>query len=626
MVTFPDAGDPDRFHAARVAILTEFAEQASEDDLHVADQVLDMKIDLLGTDPGSWSLAEVEQVLFDLYPARAVLEPEALPLVPAGFAALLTHLGHDDLAAVASRATAAFVKAMADEDNWSAGKRVASAAAADGIDFADEGAMETWLAEFNQRSVAERDRILGPTLATLNGPDGLAMAPMPPTVLPSGDEIAAAAQQAPTVTRLIGLVGYVGAGRTLTAKGNLKLADASVLVDLLATGDQIDQVIGDRTFHTTSSAKLNGLDWVYRLALEIGLLARRGTKVVPGENAALADDTTELAYVAFLAVLHVLGPTQHRAGDDPYGLAWYAEALDEELSPMLVELYRDPDPRSIDELAAVAWAIIQDDYDLDAATDRQLDFARDGVAMHLRLALDRLAELGLVRLAGEEAVDIGHGLTVRSGGTVALTGLGVWALQRFVGTFTDAPVVGALRAHSATEMLRAAADLSRDTAQAEIECWVEHNGDRAAAALCAALADADETGRGLAFDALVRLGTDAAEAIGALRDHPELGDYATVFRVDVLGADADEADRAGDPAGWVHLVATAAELWGPQAAAAAWAEPAAGADGLDRMLQAAWRVRDSRTEAALAAVGGHHPDSRIAKAGRKALFKYRSAV
>jgi hypothetical protein len=43
------------------------------------------------------------------------------------------------------------------------------------------------------------------------------------------------------------------------------------------------------------------------------------------------------------------------------------------------------------------------------------------------------------------------------------------------------------------------------------------------------------------------------------------------------------------------------------------------------MLNTAWRVPGQPTGEVLAAVGGHHPDKRIAKAARKALFKYRSA-
>jgi hypothetical protein len=124
---------------------------------------------------------------------------------------------------------------------------------------------------------------------------------------------------------------------------------------------------------------------------------------------------------------------------------------------------------------------------------------------------------------------------------------------------------------------------------------------------------------------LLRIGASAAAAVETLRAHAELADFVTVFRVDTLAASPDEMDRADDPEGWVRLLATVIELWGPDAAAAAWAVPAAGDPGVDTMLNTAWRVPGQPTGEVLAAVGGHHPDKRIAKAARKALFKHRSA-
>ncbi len=206
-----------------------------------------------------------------------------------------------------------------------------------------------------------------------------------------------------------------------------------------------------------------------------------------------------------------------------------------------------------------------------------------------------------------------------------LAPLGLWALQRMASKLTDAPVVGALRDLSAAELLRAAGDLADDVARGEIDAWVDHHGDQAADEICAALHNADETGRGLGLRALLRIGTPASAAVERLSEHPELADFVTVFRVDTLTASSDEMNRAGDPEGWVRLLHTVIELWGPDAAAAAWAVPAAGDPGIDAMLNTVWRVPGFATGEVLAAVGSHHPDKRIAKAARKALFKYRSA-
>ena len=44
-------------------------------------------------------------------------------------------------------------------------------------------------------------------------------------------------------------------------------------------------------------------------------------------------------------MLRRIGPTQHRYRKDNYGFGWYAEELDAQLSPLLLELYREREPR-----------------------------------------------------------------------------------------------------------------------------------------------------------------------------------------------------------------------------------------------------------------------------------------
>ncbi|MEO6467485.1 MAG: hypothetical protein ABIP21_00185, partial [Acidimicrobiia bacterium] len=168
-----------------------------------------------------------------------------------------------------------------------------------------------------------------------------------------------------------------------------------------------------------------------------------------------------------------------------------------------------------------------------------------------------------------------------------------------------------------------ASDLTEQIARGEIDAWIAARDD-AAAELCVALARVDETARGLGYRALLGIGASAMDAVATLADDPMVGEFATVFRVDVLIADPTEMDRSDDPDQWIDLLATVIEVWGPEAAAAAWAVPASGASGIEAMLDRVWRVPGERTEVVLAAVGAHHGDKQIAKAARKALFKHRS--
>ena len=124
--------------------------------------------------------------------------------------------------------------------------------------------------------------------------------------LPADDEIEQALTNATFLHQLIGLVDYIGEGKALTQTGNLKLVDGKELVELLGTGDRVDEWIGDQQFKTRSSADLGGLDLVFQVAVAAKLLKRprKGNKVVPGAKARLArKPSLDLADAAFRALL-----------------------------------------------------------------------------------------------------------------------------------------------------------------------------------------------------------------------------------------------------------------------------------------------------------------------------------
>ncbi len=626
--------EQEAFERARDQLINGFAASGGTGFERVAEQVLDFKWGYLDGDLLNWTPADLDEVLFGLYPAKVLLDAEAIAEVPLGFAAFLRFLASrrsehsppfEVLAEYVELLASRFISAMNDVDNWSFGKRMWSTALGEDVELSDETALERWMEDFNSRSLGERDQILGPLPPSGDGLLRAVLGSMPPVVLAPEDELRALAADAVLVRRLAALVGYVGAGCAVTDRGNLKLADGKELVGVLGTDDRFDEQIGDRVFKTMSSEDLSDVDWTYRIALETLMLEIEGTKLLPGANADWVATPLDVVYGALLVMLKRVGPTQHRYRKDNYGFGWFADELDSQLSPLLMEMYRHREPRDVDELAATMWDVLHDEYDLSDVPPDKLDLHRGSVESALRGALDRLAELGIVEIADEIRSPGKYGGVERSGGTVQLAPLGLWALQRMASKLTHAPIVGALRQLSAAELLRAAADLADDVARGEIDAWVDHHGERAVDELCAALPGADETGRGLAFRALLRIGTSAADAVETLGAHADLADFVTVFRVDTLTASPDEMDRSGNPEGWVRLLHTVIELWGPDSAAAAWAVPAAGDSGIDAMLNNAWRVPGPATGDVLAAVGGHHPDKRIAKAARKALFKYRSA-
>ena len=627
--------DEDAFYAARDELASRFEQSPRGHDLGwVAAQVLDFKWGYLDGDLSRWRPEEVEEILLGLYPAKVMLDPDDLDQVVTGFAGFLQFLADEGivpegdaarLAEAVKRLAPRFQAAALDEGNWSMGKRLWSLAQSEGVDPSDPDAVQRFMDDFNQRPFVERDAVLGPLPETdVSSLGGALIGPLPPIALPPADELESAARDTVWFERLRRLVDYVGDGLPLTDNGNLKLADGKALVDLLETGDRFDEQIGDQVFKTRSSVDLDGVDLGFRMAVESKMLTRKGKKLLPGPNAAWVDDPLATLYGVWLVILNDIGPTRHWYRHHRYNWDWYAEELDASLPMILIDLYRHGATR-IEEIIEDMWAHLHTVFDLDDVPADKLAFHRSLVEGALRRAFDVLRELGTVHVEDVAEVRTDHGGTLRTGGVVGLTPLGRWAVQRLASRVTSAPIVGALRESTATELLVAACDISEAEAAAEIDAWVDHHGDDAAWQLVEALRTADETGRGLGFRALLRIGPEAADAVSRLADDPEFAPYVTVWRIDTLAGSPDDMDCDGNAERFVRLLGAVIELWGPDAALSAWAEPAAGANGLLSMVDQAWRITLPETEQVLAAIGSGHPDKPIAKAARKALFKYRSA-
>ncbi len=498
----------------------------------LASQILDFKWGYLDADLRRWDPNDIAEILLGLYPAKVILDTEDLGTVVKGFASFLRFLGAEGVLAIdeshalgdlADALEPEFRSAALDERNWSMGKRLWNQAQSEGVDIADPDSVQGFMDDFNARPFLERDTILGP-------PPGLdasslettLVGALPPVVLPPVEELEEAAAETVVFSRLRRLVDYVGDGRALTGRGNLKLADGEVLVDLLETEDRFNPVFGDRVFKTVSTTELAGVDLTYRLALATRMLIQKGKKVVPGPNVDWVGDPLAAIYGAWLGLLRTVGPTQYFYGDDTYGWGWFAENFDEAIPMFLVDLYRDGET-PIEEGADRMWDYLANIYELDDFPQDKIDFHQDLVRNSLRWAFSRLAELGSVEVSGVTTTPTSYGGAVTSGGTVGLTPLGKWAVQRFASRITSAPVVGELRYATARDLLEAVSDIPEQVAIAEIDVWIDHHGEEAALELVEALPGADETGRGLAFRALLRIGPRCRRTCGESRRSSRTG-------------------------------------------------------------------------------------------------------
>lgn len=637
-----DPDDEDRFFAVRDDLLERFERwldaRGRSGELRMgAELLLTFKWGYLDGHPGRWRTADLDEVLLELYPRKVMADLDMAQLMIEAVARLLEFLDDQHLLATSSDPLpkllarlevlrAPFLDAVGDPSTRGPAASLVEAMRADGIDLDDAAAVGGWIEAFNAGTFEDRDRILGPAMppvsATSHGRGRL----RPVTLAPS-DVLEEAARTAPAMVRLARFVEYVTTPRKLTGTGNLKLADAHQLVELLDLDDRLDETIGDRTFKTTSSAQLPTLDLTFRWARSAGLIkVRKGEVSATKAGQRLDRDVLATTERALRGLLE-LGVLTHRFREDTYGFGWYAADVDDEVWGWLLDLY-EHDHLDIEELAGLMWEVLLGRFALDDVPADKLAIHRDLVRHGVRRILGRLEELGIVEVSGVEQKPTLVG-SEDAGGVITLTGLGVWAVQRRASAEFDAPVVGMLADDSAADLLRKAADLAEDAARAEVEVWVARRSPgEAADELVAALPEVDDVGVGLAFGALLQLGEAAVDAVRTLRDDARLGSYAMVWLVDAQAPDA--GDLEVDDTEQVALLHAVLDLRG-QSAVIGWLPLALGVgadtgpDALAAAVGELWRDRSDRAVEVLDAVASEHPDKRVAKAARKALFKLRSA-
>ena len=330
-----DPEDDDAFATISAELVARFERTAGGKERGwVADQLLQFKHGYLDGDLGRWTAADLSEVLFQLYPRKVVLEPGDDAEVLGGTAAflrfldaegLLTGEDGDELAEMVEQAGEKFAAAMRDERKWGPDKRLFGGAAAAGVDLTDQKRLDAYVRGVNALPHAAREALLGPS-------PGMPRRALPPVVLAPHLELWAAAESAPLLRWVRGLVDHVGEGLALTDKGNLQVADGKALVRALGTDDPVDEVIGGQTFTTRSAEELPDVDLTFRLALAAGFLAVEGRRLMPTDAALMpTEDSLDAVFELWHALVEDVGPMQHRWAKDSYGFGWYAEFVDARL-------------------------------------------------------------------------------------------------------------------------------------------------------------------------------------------------------------------------------------------------------------------------------------------------------
>ena len=163
--------DEGGFYAASAALVQRYEGMHNDGLGWIVEQILEFKWMYLDGNLVTWTQADIDTILFEVYPAKSLINPADQGDVIRGFAGLLRFLAtmplggnESELERVAGhveQSAAEFELAMADRDRFSLGKRLTAAMVAEGVDLGDQEAMDRWVAEFNGRSYEERGRGAG---------------------------------------------------------------------------------------------------------------------------------------------------------------------------------------------------------------------------------------------------------------------------------------------------------------------------------------------------------------------------------------------------------------------------------------------------------------------------------
>ena len=634
--------DEDGFLAVRQSLLARFDQWLRDERLLLdigpaqvagdAGLALDWKWSYSDGDLGLWRTTDVDEFLLDWCPRKLSVSQADSATIPAALAAFTAFLddrgllrpGSHSVAALtdaAKRRTDEFVMAMGDASQFGLAKSLFGAAAADGVDTTDPDDLQGWIAEFNARPEDDRRRIIPDTALTSTRRPAL-----PPVALPDEPDVAASRAAAPILARFARFAGFVGPGRKLTQAGNLTLADARVLVDLLGTGDEMDGRIGHHTYKTKSSAELPGLRLTFTWARKAGVVrVAHGRVIATKKGLAIAADPAGF-YDRAVEALMAIGPLSSQRDPDGW-LAWpeVNELLDRSVVHLLAGPYVAQRPLPLDDLADVATEAVLEAFSFRSFTDEQVARFIETDVVDI---VDALELGGILRRDGtaEPADPVVTGRR-RRGGTVELTAAGTATTHRLlVEAGYDAPTAGRFADATATALLMGT-DLD-DFGQlwGEVEAWRRRRSPaEAAAGLATAVRELEDPAlRNVALGIMGDIDRDiAGPEVRKLSEDPDSRGFALCWLVD-QGLEQPAVLFDPDDVGWfVDVLAHRLVTAGPEALLDTLAM-AGGHDGQVRAIGLLWRSPSRATDMVLAAIGELHPTKIVAKAARKARFQRRS--
>ncbi len=602
--------DEGAFYAARDELIDSFRSTAEQDtDGFVASAMLEYKWGYADGRIFHWTRHYLEDLLLGHFPRKVTIDEEDILRVAReigdflGFLQRTNRLTGDslpDLLDELNELRPDFAAAMQDPANFGIAKSLFTQMQAEGVDVLQPGAIDRWIEEFNARPFETRDAIL-------SAPEPES-APLPPVEIPDEKELESSARSSEALTRLVAFTRYVGSGRKLTQKGHLTLEDGRALVELLDTGDEIDQKIGDKTFRTHSTLELPMLTLTFRWARGARFVkVRHGRVSMTARGASLGRKPLEdwrAALEGFVKcdpmVRRYPGP---QGGHGPF----WNEVLVELLQELPFTMYA-MGSLDLKLLHDAAWQQVEDRFVLDRPPD-VLEFWRQMMESDIdRLIFGSLAGFGAVSLAE---------------GSVSLTPLGLWATNRMLRARGEAAsVIGEHASSDASELLHACATMPLEAAEREIRTWIDARPITAAHEL--GLAARSGNLPLMALHALSFVGPQGEAEVRQLLAIDSLRPQAELWLVQHGYEDSSSLSPETLQTAMVEAIAVEIDEGGPVAATAQFQSlglEEEQADLVGRLV----RAEHPRTSEVLETIGRYHPSKSVAKAARKAAFKRRTS-
>jgi hypothetical protein len=369
-----------------------------------------------------WHPDDLREALLYWFPRKVTMPPSEWQAVVPTVHAFVDFLFAEDLAdlrctesdhlhAALDEMAGAFDAAMADQSRYGLAKFWGMRMLAAGVDPADPPAAERYITDVRAGRIAVDQELLDQVMANhLTAAEEERPPPLPAAAVPDDATLARFAAESAAVARILRFAHWAAPGRTLTATGRLRLADARELISLLGLADVIDPQIGGRVFKTKSSEELYETSVVFAWARTARVVRVVKGQLVPVKSAAkLLADPVALAHRAFEAFFG-LGEAVCGSGYAESMLRW---RFDEVTFALLMGLYLAQDRVDTADLEEIAFRVAGDTMFMDLGSPHA-DIWRGQCDNDVHRLLTQLHLLGAITLNERQA-----GLTPLGTGLVA---------------------------------------------------------------------------------------------------------------------------------------------------------------------------------------------------------------